>query len=306
MEAATSRLARLRAFELSPRRYAQLTYGTVFVLWMIVSTGAVVRLTGSGLGCESWPGCEEGRPFPEKDYHAFIEFGNRLVGGITIAVTLALAAAAWFVRDLPRWARWLAVATCAGTIAQAPLGAIAVYTHLHPLAVAPHLVLSIAVLGAAVVVAIETLTLVRGRTQPLAREARYVGVAIATACFVLVVSGTIATAAGPHSGGENVTRVGSLGAALIAHGATVAVFGLGLMFLLGYLFARRRETKSFLVATAALSVLVLVQMALGDIQYRTHLPWWLVLVHVAVAATVWTATVALVTAMWRPPRTLAR
>jgi cytochrome c oxidase assembly protein subunit 15 len=305
MEAATSRLARLRAFELSPRRFTQLAYAAIFMLWLIVATGAVVRLTGSGLGCQSWPGCEEGRPFPEKDYHAFIEFGNRLVGGITIATTLALAVAAWFVRDLPRWVRWVAVGTCAGTIAQAPLGAIAVYTHLHPLAVAPHLVLSIVVLGAAAVVVVEALGLVRGHAQPIAREARYAGVVIVAACFVLVVSGTVATAAGPHSGGEDVARVGSLSAALIAHGATVAVFGLGLMFLIGYLFARRNEAKRFLVATVALAALVLVQMALGDIQYRTHLPWWLVLVHVAVAATVWTATVALVTAMWRPPRTLA-
>ena len=78
------------------------------------------------------------------------------------------------------------------------------------------------------------------------------------------------------------------------------MLGCSLMFLVGYLFARRPETSRYFVASLGLSVLILVQMALGDIQYRTHLPWWLVLVHVAVAVTVWAGTVALVTLMWRP------
>src|SRR5262245_59240120 len=122
MEAATTRRTRLRSFELSATTFRRLAGLAVFALWLIVSTGAVVRLTRSGLGCEHWPGCEPGRPFPEKDVHAYVEFGNRLVGGITILLTLALAAGAWFVRGLPPWARWLAVGVFAGTLAQAPLG----------------------------------------------------------------------------------------------------------------------------------------------------------------------------------------
>ncbi len=76
------------------------------------------------------------------------------------------------------------------------------------------------------------------------------------------------------------------------------------MFLLGYLFARRSSAWPYFVGAVGLTVLVLVQMAIGDAQYRTHLPWWLVLVHVAVAATVWSWTVALVTLMWRPPASM--
>jgi heme A synthase len=93
--------------------------------------------------------------------------------------------------------------------------------------------------------------------------------------------------------------------ALLLHGAAVAVLGCSLVFLVGYLFAKREQAHWYLVAAAGLAGLILVQMALGDIQYRTHLPWWLVLVHVAVAATVWACTVALVTLMWRPPAALA-
>jgi cytochrome c oxidase assembly protein subunit 15 len=302
----STRLARLRAFELAPATFRKLAFATIVALWLIISTGAVVRLTSSGLGCEHWPGCEPGRPFPEKDYHAYIEFGNRLVGGVTIVLTLALAVGAWATRGLPRWARRLALATFVGTLAQAPLGAVTVYAHLHPALVIPHLLLSISVLGAAIVVGLESVGLVRGRGRPLDREPRLAGLGIVIACFTLVASGTIATAAGPHSGGENVYRLWSLRPALLLHGTAVAVLGCGLMFLIGYLFGRRATIGPYLVATAGLAGLVLVQMALGDIQYRTHLPWWLVLVHVAVAATVWSWTVALVVSMWRPPAAAPR
>jgi cytochrome c oxidase assembly protein subunit 15 len=297
----TTRLARLRAFELSPTAFRRVAVASVFALWLIVSTGAVVRLTSSGLGCEHWPGCQPGQPFPEKDYHSYIEFGNRMVGGVTIVLTLALAVGSWLTRGLPQWARRLALATFLGTLAQAPLGAITVYAHLHPALVIPHLLLSIAVLGAAIVVGLESLALGRGHAAPLDREPRLGALGIAAATFALIASGSVATAAGPHSGGKHVYRLWSLHPALLLHGAAVAVLGCSLMFLLGYLFARRATARPYFVAATGLAGLILVQMALGDIQYRTHLPWWLVLVHVAVAATVWSWTVALVTLMWRPP-----
>jgi cytochrome c oxidase assembly protein subunit 15 len=305
MHVETTRLSRLRAFELSPTAFRRLAGVTAFALWLIVSTGAVVRLTGSGLGCEHWPGCQPGQPFPEKDYHSFIEFGNRAVGGVTIVLTLALAVGAWHTRGLPSWTRKLAVATFVGVLVQAPLGAVTVYAHLHPALVIPHLLLSMAVLGAAVVIGLEALALGRGHGEPIGREPRLAGIGIGAACFALLATGTLATAAGPHSGGKHVYRLWSLHPALLLHGAAVAVLGCSLMFLIGYLFARRAQARPFFLGAAGLAGLVLVQMALGDIQYRTHLPWWLVLVHVAVAATVWAWTVALVTLMWRPPAALA-
>ena len=311
MHVETTRLARLRAFELSPAAFRRLASLTIFALWLIVSTGAVVRLTSSGLGCEHWQGCQPGQPFPAKGYHSYIEFGNRMVASLTIVVTLVLAVGAWVTRGLPRWARWLAVATFAGTLAQAPLGAITVYAHLHPALVIPHLLLSMAVLGGAIVVGLDAVALGRGHGKPLDREPRLAGLGIAGACFALLASGTLATAAGPHSGGKHVYRLWSLHPALLLHGASVAVLGCSLIFLIGYLFARRATAGPYLLATLGLAGLLLVQMTIGDIQYRTHLPWGLVLVHVAVAATVWSWTVALVTLMWRPsagpfvPRRLA-
>jgi cytochrome c oxidase assembly protein subunit 15 len=297
----TTRLARLRAFELSPTAFRRLASLTIFALWLIISTGAVVRLTSSGLGCEHWPGCQPGQPFPAKGYHSYIEFGNRMVASVTIGLTLALAAGAYATRGLPRWTRRLAVATFVGTLAQAPLGAITVYAHLHPALVIPHLLLSMSVLGGAIVVGLEAVALGRGHGKPLEREPRLAGLGIGAACFALIASGTLATAAGPHSGGKHVYRLWSLHPALLLHGTSVAVLGCSLLFLIGYLFARRATARPYFLATVGLAGLVLVQMAIGDIQYRTHLPWGLVLVHVAIAATVWSGTVALVMLMWRPP-----
>jgi len=298
-------LARLRSIALSSAQIYPLVLVQLGALWLIVGTGAAVRLTDSGLGCRHWPGCEAGHPLPAKNAHAFVEFGNRLVGGVTIALTLALAIGAWRTPGLPRWTRRLALGTFLGTLAQAPLGALTVYAHLHPALVIPHLLLSMAVLGGAIVVGLESLALGRGHGRALGREPRLAGIGIGVACFVLLASGTVATAAGPHSGGEKVYRLWQLHPALLLHGAAVAVLGCSLMFLIGYLFARRGDAPRYFLAASGLAGLVLVQMALGDIQYRTHLPWWLVLVHVAVAATVWASTVALVTLMWRPPAALA-
>src|SRR5919201_1765704 len=115
-------LARARAYTLSPVAFARVAFATVAMLWLIVATGAAVRLTGSGLGCRHWPGCEPGHPLPARDYHAFIEFGNRLVGGVTIALTVALWLAARRTPGLPRWTVRLHVAVYAHAAAVAVLG----------------------------------------------------------------------------------------------------------------------------------------------------------------------------------------
>src|SRR5919198_463699 len=115
-------LARLRSFALTPAQFLRLAALELFALWLIVTTGAAVRLTGSGLGCRHWPGCESGHPLPAKDYHAYIEFGNRMVGGVTILLTLLTALAASRTPALSRTARRLAWAIFGGTLAQAPLG----------------------------------------------------------------------------------------------------------------------------------------------------------------------------------------
>ncbi len=102
------------------------------MLVLIVATGATVRLTGSGLGCEHWPGCQPGDPFPAQGYHSDVEFSNRVVAFLTVVTTLGLAIGALRTTGLGRGTKILAAVVFAGTLAQAPLGAITVYYHLNP------------------------------------------------------------------------------------------------------------------------------------------------------------------------------
>src|SRR5687767_16009246 len=95
--------ARTRSLEVSTERFQKLALASAISLYVIIASGATVRLTGSGLGCEGWPGCSPGAVFPEQSYHSFIEFGNRVVSVFPILLSLATAASTPFVRGLPRW-----------------------------------------------------------------------------------------------------------------------------------------------------------------------------------------------------------
>src|SRR5947199_9767311 len=197
MQVETTAAGRARSFALAPVWFLRLAALELVALWAIVATGAAVRLTDSGLGCRHWPGCEAGHPLPAKDYHAYIEFGNRVVGGVTILITLLVAVTA-FWSPLRRRGRQLAVALFLGTLAQAPLGYLAVKTDLRWPVVAAHLLLSMLLLAGAVVLALLT---VRAAEPVVPVELRRLRLVVVAAALALLVAGTLATAAGPHSGG---------------------------------------------------------------------------------------------------------
>ena len=135
----------------------------------------------------------------------------------------------------------------------------------------------------------------------------FVLLSFVAAGFALVVSGTFATAAGPHPGDKaEVDRLGSLYDAVQLHVRVTAVFGIGLLLLIGVLFRRRRELLDVLGVSLVLLAVVLTQMAVGETQWRTQLPWGLVLVHVSLAAAIWGLTVLVVYLLWRPARVWAR
>ena len=125
------------------------------------------------------------------------------------------------------------------------------------------------------------------------------------ACGVLVVTGTLSTAAGPHPGDSaEIERFWNLLDAVYIHVRATAAFGISFLLLLGWLVRNRVRAGVLAPGAVGLLVLLLVQMAVGELQWRNELPWWLVLIHVSLAAAVWAWTVALVTALWRTPRRL--
>jgi cytochrome c oxidase assembly protein subunit 15 len=159
----------------------------------------------------------------------------------------------------------------------------------------------------AVLLALEAYALRAGRVETIVpREVRRLGLAFAATGLALLVSGAFATAAGPHSGGgAHIQRFGRLEPMVYVHAGVVAVFGCTFLFLLGYLAARRERAPRLFACGIALLGLLLVQVGLGELQYHLHLPWWLVLAHVAVAATAWAAVVAFVATLWRPTAVFA-
>lgn len=299
-------VARLRTLVLAPGTFLKLALSSVGALYVIVITGSLVRLTGSGLGCESWPGCEEGNFFPASDVHGAIEFGNRAVGIVPIGLSLLTWLGARRTAGLSGWAVRLAAAVALGTLAQAPLGLVTITSGLHPLLVMSHFLLALVVLGGAVVVAVEAWGVSAGRADlGLPKELRRLGLVVAGACLLLVVSGAFTTASGPHPGDSSeVERLGTLEDLLWVHVRVTALFGCALLLLLGYLFARRERWPRLFRAALGVLGLVLAQMAVGELQYRLELPWGIVAVHVALAAAVWAATVGLVAAFWRTPAAL--
>ncbi|HEY4411946.1 MAG TPA: COX15/CtaA family protein [Gaiellaceae bacterium] len=304
-ETAPRALARSRGLALSPERFRQVALLAAGMLVLIIATGATVRLTGSGLGCQHWPGCQAGDPFPRKGYHSWVEFSNRLVASVTVLTSLVLAIAAWLTRELGRATKVLATLVCVGTFAQAPLGAVTVYYHLNPWLVISHLLLSLVVLGVAVLVALEAARLVRGGGAMLPALARAGGAVLLVAIGFLVVSGTLATAAGKYpgsSGDKRVRRLGAFEPSVSLHVRAVAAFGIVFLVLAAWAWRNRERFPWLVRGCAGLLVILGVQMAIGEVQYRNYvtIPWWLVLVHVTVAATLFGWTVGLVARLWRP------
>jgi heme a synthase len=283
---------RARALTVSPSLFRRLVGAALAALFLIVVSGATVRLTGSGLGCENWPRC--GDTFlPPKDYHALVEFGNRVVGFAVGLTTLVAAGAAFRVPALPRWLLWSTVALPLTVLAQGVLGGITVIFELHPLIVLSHFLVSLAALAVAVVVALGARDLGRSRPAEGPLGASWLTLALVPSALVLVVSGTLVTASGPHSGGEDIRRFGNIVEAVHIHIGATAVFGVAFLALLTLLFVERRRARGELVLAGAILALLLGQMAVGEVQWREGLPWELVLAHVTLATAIWGLVVAL-------------
>lgn len=277
----------------------------------IVVTGGIVRLTGSGLGCPTWPECVEGSYVPtsrqEEAWHKYVEFGNRLLTFVLAALAIAaiVGAFAWWRRQRRSGgvARGPVLALAAiplvGTVVQAVLGGITVLTGLNPWAVAAHFLVSIAIIGGCVVLVVRS-----GEpgdlpvTRLVRPEVRLLAWALLVVTAVVVVLGVIVTGSGPHSGDAGTEARFGVDPRTIAwlHADAVLLFlGLtvGLLVALRVTHAPGRAMRT----TLTLLLVSLAQGLIGYAQYFTGLPWVLVAVHMLGACLVWMLAVFVVLSM---------
>ena len=298
-----------RARVVTPGGFLRLATASTVALFVVVTSGAFVRLTGSGLGCENWPRCGD-RPYPEQGFHAWVEFGNRMVALVGIVLTLATWLVSRKVDGLSRLGRGAALGALLVALAQIPMGGVTIALDLHPLAVMTHFLLGLACFGLALVAAIEAWSLVDGRAAAagsrwLRHVVTWLGLPAAAA---LVVTGAVATASGPHPGAsEDVERLGvAITETVYVHVRVAAAFGIGVLVVGFFLWKLRGSYPGVFRLWVGLLAVLSVQAILGEVQYRNALPWGLVLVHVFLAALIWAGSVALAHVLWRPPGALTR
>ncbi|MDO8365121.1 MAG: COX15/CtaA family protein [Actinomycetota bacterium] len=298
---------RVRNDGFTPKEFRSICVGALVLLSAIVVSGGLVRLTGSGLGCNDWPNCNDSKFIDVSNKHAAIEQVNRFVTFLVGFAVLLAALAAWFRRPRRRDLLVLGLVMLIGVPAQGIVGAIVVWTKLNPAWVQVHMVLSVVLIWASVMMLVRSGEGDRGRrvSAVVPRIRRRVRL-LAVWAMIAVVAGTVVTGTGPHAGealrdpdgiclAEGAARrfFGSEcdinGNALVwatrVHSAVVWVTVAIALSLLWHLRRLRHDREVLDAPLTAWLVTALVQGGVGYLQYNTGLPVGLVAVHLAGAAT---------------------
>lgn len=279
----------------------------------IIITGGAVRLTGSGLGCSTWPNCEPGQFTPQlrdaTDFHGAIEFGNRALAGVVLAAAvvllgLLLVRAHYLPQQRRRGLELLAVGIVLGVVVQAVVGGMTVWYDLHPALVGSHFLFSSALVAVSAYV-VARMPEGDGKPRPLAATGlvwlRPLAIALALVTVVLVVLGVVVTGAGPHSGDENVGYRFAVDPVAVArvHAGAAWVFSALVIALLVLLHRAKpqpttapagqspeptAELTRARTRTWVLLAITAAQGVVGYVQYFTGLPELLVGIHLFVAA----------------------
>ena len=302
-----ARAARLWRAPLEPAAYRTITALALVALGAIVVSGAGVRLTGSGMGCPTWPTCEDGSLVPRgaTGANGWIEFLNRtFTGAVSVAVALAVLGSRRLRPSRPDLTR-LAWGLVLGVLAQALLGGAVVFLHVAPVAVAGHYLLS------AVLVANAALLHHRAGQPPGGRRARATRAlharsrALLALASLVLVTGTLVTGSGPHSGDEAADRL-PFAVVTVARVHSVAVW----VFLGAVLLVVRRAQQGDAAPEAAargrlLVAAIVVQGALGYVQYWAGVPEAMVGAHVLGSVLVWVAVLRFHLALTEPATDIA-
>jgi cytochrome c oxidase assembly protein subunit 15 len=292
----------------------RLALASVIANVVIVVTGGAVRLTGSGLGCPTWPSCTEASLTPTREYavHGIIEFANRQLTFVLVAVVLATLVVAVLARRQVR----LAALVAASIPAQAVLGGITVLTHLNPWTVAAHFLLSMLIIAAAFALWWRLRELPAGLDDGRAADSGHAALSggrggslrvgawtiLALTAAVLAI-GTVVTGSGPHAGDEGAAtrRIGFDPGSVSQLHADVVMLLIGVS--LGFALLTRAAGAPDRLRRAAWLLLAveLAQGLIGYVQYFTHVPAVLVGFHMLGACLVWLAALAVLAHALRRP-----
>jgi heme a synthase len=281
-------------FEVDEKRFRTIAYVALVSLSLIVFTGALVRLTDSGLGCPTWPRCY-GHVYPPVSLHPLIEFGNRALSGFVGVITAVVFVAALRRKPFRKDLVWLSASLPAGVIAQAVLGGFTVREKLAPGFVMSHFLLSMVILIFAFWLAWRATYPLRARPRTADKLLVWCVRGLAVLCALTLFAGTAATAAGPHSGGnvgQHIKRLtiegpDTLQWAVHQH-ATIAAL-LGVATILVWLLKRQRTAGALdpLEPLTVFAILIAAQGLVGSVQYELKLPAEMVWVHVVLATMTW-------------------
>jgi cytochrome c oxidase assembly protein subunit 15 len=264
----------------------RLTRLAVIALTAIVATGGAVRLTRSGLGCDSWPDCGKA-----DGWHAFVEYGNRLAGVVVGVVVVVALVGVYRLAERRSDLRRLAWALIAGFFCQAALGALSVALKLPPGVVVAHFLLSMVLVAIAAV--LHSLTAPPRQRPPARPEVRWLSIALLASTAVVLLLGTLTTGTGPHSGADPTQPAPrftflALHVISMVHGnAAILIVGLAVANLL---VVRITGADRVVVRSAQLVVAaVVLQAIIGITQYALGLPRGLVELHMIGATLLWLA-----------------
>lgn len=283
----------LRRDGITATQYRRICAVALALLGIIVVTGAAVRLTGSGLGCNDWPRCNDQQLVDVATKHAAIEQINRLFTGLVAVAVMLAVLGSLLRRPRRRDLTWLSVGLVGGVLAQIVLGGITVKVHLHPVAVQGHLLVSMILVANAVVLLVRAGQPDEGRRMaavvPRTRSrVRWVVALTALA----IVAGTVVTGTGPHAGDENARRFDlAITSVTRVHSIVVWVAVAAMAALIWHLRSLSHDRAVLDSAIYAWCIAAFAQGTVGYVQYFSGVPAGLVGIHVAGATTLWAVTV---------------
>lgn len=241
----------------------------------IVVTGAVVRLTGSGLGCSTWPKCTEASYVPHEaaGIHGIIEFGNRTLTFVLIIAAVGAFIAAWRNRGRASKLWWITLGIGIGIPFQGVIGGITVLTDLNPFVVALHLLLSVAL----IVICVWSLQVAHGVPGvPVTASQRWLVIVTFAAAMLATWLGTLVTGSGPHAGDEQAVRTGfDIESVARLHGLSAWLL-VGLTLASLFVFRAQRQLRRIIIVLIAT---IALQVAIGYTQYHLGIPAVLVALH---------------------------